>query len=208
LDKPTDLISLLDSNIENPAADYVISYYDEDFKVFAQLDSIEFLPAKCKILIEKQGHVQRGISIDEFVVLKPNSKEETLLKFEREQFRIASYQDKLSEIINKLQKDSEVVRKQMLEVPEEYIDPITQEIMCDPVFTSDGHTYERQSIKLWLKKHDTSPLTNMSLESKKLVPNLLLKKQIAEFREKAELLDREANDKEISGNAFTSISAP
>ena len=87
----------------------------------------------------------------------------------------------------------------MVAVPEEFVDPITQEIMSNPVITCDGkvmgvhltsrawprgsdsffpgHTYEKMSIKLWLKKHDTSPLTNLPLKTKSLIPNHNLKKQ-------------------------------
>ncbi|EKX44918.1 hypothetical protein GUITHDRAFT_62234, partial [Guillardia theta CCMP2712] len=35
--------------------------------------------------------------------------------------------------------------------------PVTNEIMRDPVCTSDGKTYEREAIETWLKNHDTSP---------------------------------------------------
>ncbi len=34
--------------------------------------------------------------------------------------------------------------------PEEYLDPITLEIMTDPVITADGNTYQRESITEWL----------------------------------------------------------
>ena len=42
--------------------------------------------------------------------------------------------------------------------------------MTDPVFTSDGFTYERTAITKWLSTYDTSPST---LESKKLIPNMM-----------------------------------
>lgn len=48
-------------------------------------------------------------------------------------------------------------------IPEEYVDPISQELMSDPVITADGHTYERAGIERWLAEHDTSPLTNIVL---------------------------------------------
>jgi len=47
--------------------------------------------------------------------------------------------------------------------------------MKDPVIAADGHTYERSAIEIWLKKHDTSPLTNLRLPHKHLVPNYALK---------------------------------
>jgi len=45
------------------------------------------------------------------------------------------------------------------EVPDDYVCPITAEIMTDPVSTLDGFTYERKAITEWLRTKDTSPLT-------------------------------------------------
>ena len=51
------------------------------------------------------------------------------------------------------------------EVPDDYICPITTEIMTDPVSTLDGFTYERAAITEWLRTKDTSPKTSAKLES-------------------------------------------
>lgn len=53
--------------------------------------------------------------------------------------------------------------------------PITQEEMADPVVAADGHSYEREAIEEWLKKHDTSPVTNLKLRNKTLIPNHALR---------------------------------
>eukprot|EP00966_Prymnesium_polylepis_P094902 2197585-Prymnesium_polylepis.1 len=37
--------------------------------------------------------------------------------------------------------------------------PITHAPMIDPVFTTDGHTYERAAVAQWLKQRLTSPMT-------------------------------------------------
>eukprot|EP00796_Vickermania_ingenoplastis_P001194 gene1194-710_t len=50
--------------------------------------------------------------------------------------------------------------------------PLTQCMMTDPVSTVDGHTYEREAIEQWLRRRSTSPLTNLRLERKDLVPNM------------------------------------
>jgi len=68
-------------------------------------------------------------------------------------------------------------------VPEEFFCPITGEIFYDPVMTDDGHTYERNAITTWLDTHETSPITNVRLSSKKLIPNQTLKKLVREFYE-------------------------
>ena len=68
-----------------------------------------------------------------------------------------------------------------VEVPDDYICPITAEIMTDPVSTSDGFTYEREAITEWLRTKDTSPVTGTTLESKTLIPNLSLRSMIRSF---------------------------
>eukprot|EP00041_Stephanoeca_diplocostata_P033392 m.1102612 g.1102612 ORF g.1102612 m.1102612 type:complete len:628 (-) comp24326_c0_seq94:1985-3868(-) len=70
------------------------------------------------------------------------------------------------------------------EPPEEFICPITREMMTRPVFTSDGHTYERLAIVKWLHEHNTSPRTGQQLPDSDLRPNHALRAQIADFRAK------------------------
>ena len=61
------------------------------------------------------------------------------------------------------------------EVPDDYVCPITAEIMTDPVCTVDGFCYERDAITEWLRTKDTSPSTGAMLESKALIPNYSLR---------------------------------
>jgi hypothetical protein len=65
--------------------------------------------------------------------------------------------------------------------PDEFVCPITMELMSDPVICVDGHCYERAAIASWLDVHDTSPKTNAVLESKMLIPNRALKAAIETF---------------------------
>ena len=69
------------------------------------------------------------------------------------------------------------------QVPDEFICPITAEIMTDPVSTSDGFTYERAAITEWLRTKDTSPKTGAKLESTTLYPNHLVRSMIREFHD-------------------------
>ena len=62
--------------------------------------------------------------------------------------------------------------------PHEYLCPISHEIMEDPVLCSDGHTYETANIEEWLRNHNTSPLTNLALETNVLIPNDKLREEI------------------------------
>ena len=69
------------------------------------------------------------------------------------------------------------------EVPDDYVCPITAEIMTDPVCTVDGFCYEREAITEWLRTKDTSPSTGATLESKKVIPNISLRSIIRSFTE-------------------------
>ena len=70
------------------------------------------------------------------------------------------------------------------DVPNEFLCPITEEIFTDPVMTCDGHTYERKAIEAWLNSHDNSPVTNLPLSNKNLMPNVVLKNLIKGFHKK------------------------
>ena len=59
------------------------------------------------------------------------------------------------------------------------------DVFVDPVMCSDGHTYERSAIENWFQANTTSatsPMTNERLESRGLLPNITLRKAIAEWR--------------------------
>jgi len=64
-----------------------------------------------------------------------------------------------------------------------FFDPITLDLMNDPVICVDGHTYERQSIEKWFENKNTSPLTLLPLSSKTLTPNISLRQMISEYKE-------------------------
>ena len=69
--------------------------------------------------------------------------------------------------------------------PDCMICPISCERMVEPVFASDGHTYEREQIQQWFDLHNTtSPKTGESLTSLVLTSNIGLKTQIMEWKEK------------------------
>ena len=68
-------------------------------------------------------------------------------------------------------------------IPPEFLCPITQEVMIDPVVTHDGNTYERTAITAWLAKHDTAPLTGEPLASKAMFPCLFARAAIRSYFE-------------------------
>ena len=66
--------------------------------------------------------------------------------------------------------------------PDEFLCPISYEVMEDPVLLEDGHTYDRKSIEAWLGAHSTSPMTNIRLRSTVLNPNYALRSAIERWR--------------------------
>ncbi|KAL0428860.1 UNVERIFIED_CONTAM: U-box domain-containing protein 33 [Sesamum radiatum] len=72
------------------------------------------------------------------------------------------------------------------QIPAYFICPIFQEIMQDPVVAADGFTYESEALKGWLESgHDTSPMTNLQLPHRDLVPNHALRSAIQEWLQQA-----------------------
>eukprot|EP00727_Mastigamoeba_balamuthi_P010422 m51a1_g6001 hypothetical protein (690) ;mRNA; r:19545-22031 len=68
--------------------------------------------------------------------------------------------------------------------PNEYLCPITMELMDDPVVAPDGFTYEREAITHWLARGKSiSPMTGQPLPSGPLVPTIALRSAIKAFKE-------------------------
>ncbi|KAI5067997.1 hypothetical protein GOP47_0016342 [Adiantum capillus-veneris] len=73
--------------------------------------------------------------------------------------------------------------KQKPIIPSFFFCPISQEIMESPHMAADGFTYEHDAVKAWLQGHDTSPMTNLTLSHKNLIPNHTLRATIKEWYE-------------------------
>lgn len=67
------------------------------------------------------------------------------------------------------------------EVPFEFLCPITNKIMSDPVKASDGYNYERKAIRRWFRKKRSSPMTNETLTDFEVQSNAELRSQIERF---------------------------
>ena len=63
---------------------------------------------------------------------------------------------------------------------EDYMCPITLEIMKDPVVASDGNTYEREAIERYLRISNLSPMTRQPI-THTLFPNRSLKNCIENY---------------------------
>ncbi|KAG9349231.1 hypothetical protein JZ751_027674 [Albula glossodonta] len=67
--------------------------------------------------------------------------------------------------------------------PDEFLCPITREVMSDPVIAADGYSYEREAIQSWINsKNRSSPMTNLPLQTTMLTPNRTLKMAIGRWK--------------------------
>ncbi|KAK1366696.1 U-box domain-containing protein 35-like [Heracleum sosnowskyi] len=66
--------------------------------------------------------------------------------------------------------------------PNQFICPILREVMDDPHVAADGYTYDRKAIEKWFEENDKSPMTNLPLSSKSLIPNHTLLSAIMEWK--------------------------
>ncbi len=68
------------------------------------------------------------------------------------------------------------------DIPEEFLCPITQDVMRYPVLCSDGFIYEKAAIEEWLmSRRKTSPMTNMPMSNVKLEFQSDLSERIQQF---------------------------
>ncbi|KQJ98660.2 hypothetical protein BRADI_3g38610v3 [Brachypodium distachyon] len=90
-----------------------------------------------------------------------------------------------------------------LMIPDDFLCPITLEIMTDPVIVASGQSYERRSIQRWLDSGErTCPKTRQPLAHLSLAPNYALKNLILQWCEKhkVELQNREPEPEPIDDN--------
>ncbi|PHT44831.1 U-box domain-containing protein 36 [Capsicum baccatum] len=60
------------------------------------------------------------------------------------------------------------------------------DVMENPHIAADGYTYEGDAIKGWLYSgHDTSPMTNLKLDTCDLIPNYALYRTIQEWQQQS-----------------------
>jgi Mg-chelatase subunit ChlD len=69
-----------------------------------------------------------------------------------------------------------------MSIPNEFICPISMDLMIDPVIAPDGHTYERSAITEWLFTNNTSPLTRIHMTVDELQTNFALKSAIERWK--------------------------
>ncbi|XP_050224602.1 U-box domain-containing protein 35-like isoform X2 [Mercurialis annua] len=88
--------------------------------------------------------------------------------------------ERLKEVADRA-RDS-ISRVQRRTPPNHFICPILKDIMLDPCVAADGYSYDRKAIEKWLEDNDKSPMTNLPLASKNLLPSYTLLSAIIEWK--------------------------
>jgi hypothetical protein len=68
-------------------------------------------------------------------------------------------------------------------VPDDFLCPISYDLMNNPVILSDGQSYEKDHIEKWFESHNTSPNTGLVLLNKTMLVNYALKGSIDDLKE-------------------------
>lgn len=63
--------------------------------------------------------------------------------------------------------------------PQQFVCPLSNQLMSDPVVAADGISYQREAITDWMRLRDVSPVTGHPLGSAVLQPNYALRAAIA-----------------------------
>jgi hypothetical protein len=89
-----------------------------------------------------------------------------------------------------VERDVAEVQNELLKIPDDFLCPITLEVMRDPVCAADGHSYERAAIQEWLIGHRSSPKTGAPLAHTTLTPTHTLRQVIESVMEKMPIIQR------------------
>ena len=82
-----------------------------------------------------------------------------------------------------------------IEIPEEFLCPISLSVMKEPVMSKDGKNFEKAAILDWLNRGNTEcPLTRKLLKPSLLVPNNNLKMAIYTWKKTHGLVDDDEHD--------------
>ena len=95
------------------------------------------------------------------------------------------------------------IRGESVQVPPEYVCPITLEPFYQPVMTRDGRRFERKAIFAWLAQHDhtaTCPLTRTELRPSDLVPDNKLAFSVKCWRKRYDIAEPEAAGQDDNDN--------
>ncbi len=100
---------------------------------------------------------------------------------------VLSYHAGTADLADAQEKEKESQQEQqaliaLQQPPNEFLCPITHELMDDPVVLADGFSYNRAAIIEWLAIRKISPLTGEPVENA-LMPNIVLRVMINDWRQ-------------------------
>lgn len=91
-------------------------------------------------------------------------------------------EDALPSLQLNLQKFCSIKNEVDIEVPDYFCDPISLEIMHDPVMVPSGHTFDKKTLVDYISQHGQNPLTREQLSEAQLIPNRALREAIEKFK--------------------------
>ncbi|KAJ7954210.1 RING-type E3 ubiquitin transferase [Quillaja saponaria] len=78
--------------------------------------------------------------------------------------------------------ESEIKKTDTIVIPDEFLCPISLELMRDPVIVATGQTYERSCIQRWIDCDNlTCPKTQQKLQHLTLIPNFVMRSLILQW---------------------------
>eukprot|EP01117_Protostelium_nocturnum_P010987 TRINITY_DN3984_c0_g1_i1.p1 TRINITY_DN3984_c0_g1~~TRINITY_DN3984_c0_g1_i1.p1 ORF type:complete len:107 (-),score=32.25 TRINITY_DN3984_c0_g1_i1:63-383(-) len=96
--------------------------------------------------------------------------------------QFVSRHSEMMEELDRIHRENEKIMKKVKEIPDQFLCPITQEPMSNPVMASDGHFYEKAAIEEWFgRRKRTSPMTGAELPNLTLTLSHTMKSLIQEF---------------------------
>ncbi|XP_010546147.1 PREDICTED: U-box domain-containing protein 52 [Tarenaya hassleriana] len=98
-------------------------------------------------------------------------------------------EDQILPVLERLRKVTEKASQNSLSQartspPSHFVCPLLKDVMNEPCVAADGYTYDRECIEEWFRDHNTSPVTNLPLLNKNLLPNYTLYTAIMEWKSK------------------------
>eukprot|EP01066_Platyproteum_vivax_P013309 Platyproteum_vivax@DN6034_c0_g1_i3.p1 len=90
----------------------------------------------------------------------------------------------LAQRLHTLASEKEEVDAALADAPDEFLDPLTQEVMQDPVQLPSGNIVDHKTIVIHLANQPYDPFSRQPLTTKDVVPQPELKKKISDWLEK------------------------
>lgn len=92
-----------------------------------------------------------------------------------------------------------------IQIPDQFICPISLNIMKEPVMSKDGKNFEKAAILDWLNRGNrVCPLTRKTLKPSLLVPNTNLKMSIYSWKKRNGIVEEDEDETDAS-NGFVGV---